>query len=71
MDACLSFIMANHGRVKPNDIVYDPFVGTGRDIYIYIFFLLERDKVTACTSPGVVAPGARLMFEVIPKAKGL
>lgn len=34
MDACLSFIMANHGRVKPNDIVYDPFVGTG----IYIFF---------------------------------
>uniref|UniRef100_A0A8C2T9J1 tRNA (guanine(10)-N(2))-methyltransferase TRMT11 n=2 Tax=Coturnix japonica TaxID=93934 RepID=A0A8C2T9J1_COTJA len=29
MDACLSFIMANHGRVKPNDIVYDPFVGTG------------------------------------------
>ncbi|NXS49092.1 TRM11 methyltransferase, partial [Balaeniceps rex] len=29
MDACLSFIMANHGRVKPNDVVYDPFVGTG------------------------------------------
>lgn len=34
MDACLSFIMANHARVKPNDIVYDPFVGTG----IYVFF---------------------------------
>ncbi|KFO62370.1 tRNA (guanine(10)-N2)-methyltransferase [Corvus brachyrhynchos] len=29
MDACLSFIMANHARVKPNDVVYDPFVGTG------------------------------------------
>ncbi|XP_009983619.1 PREDICTED: tRNA (guanine(10)-N2)-methyltransferase homolog, partial [Tauraco erythrolophus] len=29
MDACLSFIMANHGRVKPDDVVYDPFVGTG------------------------------------------
>ncbi|XP_061479761.1 tRNA (guanine(10)-N2)-methyltransferase homolog isoform X1 [Rhineura floridana] len=29
MDACLAFIMANHGRVKPNDVVYDPFVGTG------------------------------------------
>uniref|UniRef100_A0A8D0GCG2 tRNA (guanine(10)-N(2))-methyltransferase TRMT11 n=1 Tax=Sphenodon punctatus TaxID=8508 RepID=A0A8D0GCG2_SPHPU len=29
MDACLSFIMANHGRVKPNDVVFDPFVGTG------------------------------------------
>lgn len=33
MDACLSFIMANHGRVKPNDIVYDPFVGTGTFVY--------------------------------------
>uniref|UniRef100_A0A8C3HZK8 tRNA (guanine(10)-N(2))-methyltransferase TRMT11 n=1 Tax=Chrysemys picta bellii TaxID=8478 RepID=A0A8C3HZK8_CHRPI len=29
MDACLSFIMANHGRVKANDVVFDPFVGTG------------------------------------------
>ncbi|MBN3305748.1 TRM11 methyltransferase, partial [Amia calva] len=29
MDAGLSFIMANHARVKPNDLVYDPFVGTG------------------------------------------
>nr|XP_048700573.1 tRNA (guanine(10)-N2)-methyltransferase homolog isoform X3 [Caretta caretta] len=30
MDACLSFIMANHGRVKANDVVFDPFVGTGK-----------------------------------------
>ncbi|TRY97532.1 hypothetical protein DNTS_000334 [Danionella cerebrum] len=29
MDACLSFIMANHAKVKANDLVYDPFVGTG------------------------------------------
>ncbi|XP_063773357.1 tRNA (guanine(10)-N2)-methyltransferase homolog isoform X1 [Pseudophryne corroboree] len=29
MDAGLSFIMANHARVKPNDVVFDPFVGTG------------------------------------------
>ncbi|XP_020646362.3 tRNA (guanine(10)-N(2))-methyltransferase TRMT11 isoform X3 [Pogona vitticeps] len=29
MDACLAFIMANHGRVKANDVVFDPFVGTG------------------------------------------
>nr|XP_003215629.1 PREDICTED: tRNA (guanine(10)-N2)-methyltransferase homolog [Anolis carolinensis] len=29
MDACLAFIMANHGRVKPNDVVFDPFIGTG------------------------------------------
>lgn len=38
MDACLSFIMANHGRVKPNDVVYDPFVGTG------IFFFSTGGK---------------------------
>ncbi|XP_069830988.1 tRNA (guanine(10)-N2)-methyltransferase homolog isoform X1 [Dendropsophus ebraccatus] len=29
MDAGLSFIMANHARIKPNDVVFDPFVGTG------------------------------------------
>lgn len=29
MDAGLSFIMANHAKVKENDIVFDPFVGTG------------------------------------------
>uniref|UniRef100_A0A673GS36 tRNA (guanine(10)-N(2))-methyltransferase TRMT11 n=1 Tax=Sinocyclocheilus rhinocerous TaxID=307959 RepID=A0A673GS36_9TELE len=29
MDARLSFIMANHAKVKADDLVYDPFVGTG------------------------------------------
>uniref|UniRef100_A0AAR2IHD8 tRNA (guanine(10)-N(2))-methyltransferase TRMT11 n=1 Tax=Pygocentrus nattereri TaxID=42514 RepID=A0AAR2IHD8_PYGNA len=29
MDAGLSFIMANHAKVKAHDLVYDPFVGTG------------------------------------------
>uniref|UniRef100_A0A8C4R2X1 tRNA (guanine(10)-N(2))-methyltransferase TRMT11 n=1 Tax=Eptatretus burgeri TaxID=7764 RepID=A0A8C4R2X1_EPTBU len=29
MDATLSFIMANHARVKHQDVVFDPFVGTG------------------------------------------
>lgn len=29
MDAGLSFIMANHAKVKRNDLVFDPFVGTG------------------------------------------
>lgn len=33
MDAGLSFIMANHGKVKENDIVFDPFVGTGTLLY--------------------------------------
>lgn len=32
MDAGLSFIMANHAMVKENDLVFDPFVGTGRFI---------------------------------------
>lgn len=30
MDAGLSFIMANHAKVKKNDLVFDPFVGTGK-----------------------------------------
>ncbi|XP_034031234.1 tRNA (guanine(10)-N2)-methyltransferase homolog [Thalassophryne amazonica] len=29
MDAGLSFIMANQAKVKANDLVFDPFVGTG------------------------------------------
>ncbi|XP_033983093.1 tRNA (guanine(10)-N2)-methyltransferase homolog [Trematomus bernacchii] len=29
MDAGLSFIMANHAKVNKNDLVFDPFVGTG------------------------------------------
>lgn len=32
MDAGLSFIMANHAKVKENDLVFDPFVGTGERI---------------------------------------
>lgn len=30
MDAGLSLIMANHAKVKKNDLVFDPFVGTGK-----------------------------------------
>lgn len=33
MDAALSFIMANHAKVKQNDLVFDPFVGTG-EVYL-------------------------------------
>lgn len=29
MDATLSLLMANQAMVKPGDLVYDPFVGTG------------------------------------------
>lgn len=35
MDAGLSFIMANHAKVKSQDLVYDPFVGTGELKQIY------------------------------------
>ncbi|XP_072913448.1 tRNA (guanine(10)-N2)-methyltransferase homolog isoform X2 [Hemitrygon akajei] len=29
MDACLSFIMANHAKAEANSLIFDPFVGTG------------------------------------------
>jgi len=29
MDAGLAMIMANMGNVKKNDLVFDPYVGTG------------------------------------------
>ena len=38
MDAELSLIMANMARVKPGDLVYDPFVGTGSLLYPSAFF---------------------------------
>lgn len=34
MDAGLSFIMANHAKVKENDVVFDPFVGTGEKMLV-------------------------------------
>lgn len=39
MDAGLSFIMANHAKVKENDLVFDPFVGTGKLLYYWIGYL--------------------------------
>lgn len=36
MDAGLSFIMANHAKVKADDLVYDPFVGTGEEKSVQI-----------------------------------
>lgn len=32
MDAGLSLIMTNHAKVKKNDFVFDPFVGTGEKL---------------------------------------
>lgn len=36
MDAGLSLIMSNHAKVKKNDFVFDPFVGTGENILFYL-----------------------------------
>jgi hypothetical protein len=33
MDACLSFVMTNHAQVQPGHFVFDPFVGTGKQLY--------------------------------------
>ncbi len=42
MDAGLSFIMANHAKVKADDLVYDPFVGTGEEMSEHIeCFLIQ------------------------------
>lgn len=35
MDAGLSLIMSNHAKVKKNDFVFDPFVGTGENLLFY------------------------------------
>lgn len=38
MNAGLSFIMANHAKVKENDLVFDPFVGTGKLVHVVTAF---------------------------------
>jgi hypothetical protein len=48
MDPTLSFIMANLARVKPGDVVYDPFCGTGQSratSNIHVLFILLRGYV--------------------------
>lgn len=36
MDSGLSLIMTNHAKVKKNDFVFDPFVGTGEKLPLYV-----------------------------------
>lgn len=51
MDAGLSFIMANHAKVKKNDLVFDPFVGTGKKTLESIYAGISADfGVSACKS---------------------
>ncbi|XP_051577702.1 tRNA (guanine(10)-N2)-methyltransferase homolog isoform X5 [Myxocyprinus asiaticus] len=52
MDAGLSFIMANHAKVKANDLVYDPFVGTG-------------SLLVACSRFGAYVCGTDIDFNTI------
>lgn len=49
MDAGLSFIMANHAKVKKNDLVFDPFVGTGKKTLESIYAGISADfGVSVC-----------------------
>lgn len=52
MDAALSFIMANHAKVKQNDLVFDPFVGTG-------------SLLVACSQFGAYVCGTDIDFNII------
>ncbi|CAL8248226.1 unnamed protein product [Lota lota] len=52
MEACLSFIMANHAGVKKNDLVFDPFVGTG-------------DLLIACSHFGAYVCGTDIDYNTI------
>lgn len=46
MDAGLSFIMANHAKVKENDLVFDPFVGTGElSVHLYLSINLHTGQL--------------------------
>lgn len=42
MDAQLSLIMANIAQVKSGDFVLDPFVGSGKQKYIYSNILVNK-----------------------------
>lgn len=52
MDAGLSFIMANHAKVNENDLVFDPFVGTG-------------SLLVACSHFGVYVCGTDIDYNTI------
>ncbi|KAM7420355.1 hypothetical protein PAMA_014866 [Pampus argenteus] len=52
MDAGLSFIMANHAKVKENDVAFDPFVGTG-------------SLLVACSQFGAYVCGADIDYNTI------
>ncbi|XP_053737182.1 tRNA (guanine(10)-N2)-methyltransferase homolog isoform X1 [Synchiropus splendidus] len=52
MDAGLSFIMTNHAMVKENDLVFDPFVGTG-------------SLLVACSHFGAYVCGADIDYNTI------
>ncbi|XP_013858819.1 tRNA (guanine(10)-N(2))-methyltransferase TRMT11 [Austrofundulus limnaeus] len=57
MNAGLSFIMANHAKVKENDLIFDPFVGTG-------------SLLVACSHFGAYVCGTDIDYNII-HGKGL
>ncbi|CAJ1061533.1 tRNA (guanine(10)-N2)-methyltransferase homolog [Xyrichtys novacula] len=52
MDAGLSFIMANHAKIKKDDLVFDPFVGTG-------------SLLVACSQFGAYVCGTDIDYNII------
>ena len=80
MDAGLSFIMANHARIKENDLVFDPFVGTGElflplplahrlppvwDIMSQFFVSVSGSLLVACSHFGAYVCGIDIDYNTI------
>lgn len=78
MDAGLSLIMTNHAKVKKNDFVFDPFVGTGEKLSFYVltrapecvckyfFWLcLSGSLLVACSQFGAYVCGADIDYNTI------
>lgn len=66
MDAGLSLIMSNHAKVKKNDFVFDPFVGTGENLLFFYFLThvhgsLGNASVNTFTFLALCVPGSLLI----------
>lgn len=81
MDAGLSLIMTNHAKVKKNDFVFDPFVGTGGhlpflgtrtclgnvsvNVFIFLALCVSGSLLVACSQFGAYVCGADIDYNTI------
>lgn len=80
MDAGLSLIMTNHAKVKKNDLVFDPFVGTGEKFPFYVltrawecvsvntshlWLCVSGSLLVACSQFGAYVCGADIDYNTI------